>query len=323
MKRWIIMIMAAILAGIFLSGCGQNQTKEEEKLSVVCTIYPQYDWVKQILGEENDTIEVTLLLDDAIDLHSYQPTVADIAKISDCDLFIYGGGTSDEWVEDIIEDASNEDRKVIQMLDILGEGVKVEEVVEGMEEEAEEAEDEEQEEYDEHVWLSLKNAQLISTSIAEELSVLDKENAQVYEKNLSKYIGKLKTLDTQYDNAVKSAPVKTLLFGDRFPFRYLVDDYDIEYYAAFPGCSAETEASFGTIVFLAEKLDEMELKYIMVTKNSDESIAKTIKDTTKKKDQEILAMDAMQSITATEREEGITYLSIMEENLSTLKKALQ
>jgi zinc transport system substrate-binding protein len=310
-----------MLAGLVLCGC--SQTREEEKLHIVCTIYPQYDWVRQILGDKIDTVEVTLLLDDTIDLHSYQPTVGDIAKISDCDLFIYGGGASDEWADDVLKEAANPDIKVIHMLEALGQETKTEELVEGMEEEKNQDGEEEGLEYDEHVWLSLKNAQVLCTSIAEALYVLDTENAQIYKDNLKIYIEEIAALDAGYQETIINAPVKTLLFGDRFPFRYLMDDYELEYYAAFPGCSAETEASFDTIVFLSEKMDELNLKNIMVTESSDSSMAKTIRDNTKSKNQEILVLDGMQSISVEEVEEGITYLSIMEKNLGILEKALQ
>lgn len=181
----------------------------------------------------------------------------------------------------------------------------------------------EEKEYDEHVWLSLKNAQTLCKAIAEALETADPEHKDVYAANVDSYLEKLSSLDGQYQDAVANASQKTLLFGDRFPFRYMVDDYGLKYYAAFAGCSAESEASFETISFLAKKVDELGLKNIMTIENSDQKIAKTIRDNTKDKNQEILSLDSMQSTTSEDVKNGTTYLSVMESNLDVLKKAMQ
>lgn len=303
------------------------QTAEETKnsFSVVTTIFPEYDWVKSVLGENPGNAEVTLLLDNGVDLHNYQPTTEDVLKIASCDLFIYVGGESDGWVEDALKEATNKDMKVINLLDTLGDRVKEEEIVEGMEaeeEEEEEGEGEEGPEYDEHVWLSLNNAKVLTGAIKDALSEIDPENAQVYDENEKAYASELDALEKEYEQVTSSSATKTLLFGDRFPFRYLTDDYDLDYYAAFVGCSAETEASFETVVFLANKVDELSLKSIMTIDASDKKIAETIRDNTADKDQEILTLDSMQSTTSQDIEGGATYLSIMKENLEVLKKAL-
>jgi zinc transport system substrate-binding protein len=209
---------------------------------------------------------------------------------------------------------------VICLLDTLGAGAKEEEVLEGMQEEEGE---EEEGAYDEHVWLSLKNAQAFCTVITDALSSLDADHAAAYKSNLTSYNEKLSALDAEYQAAADAAPVKTLLFGDRFPFRYLVDDYGLAYHAAFPGCSAETEASFETIVFLADKVGELDLKTVIVLESSDQSIANTIIDNTAGKNQQILVLDSMQSVTESDVQNGATYLSIMESNLNVLKEALQ
>jgi len=286
------------------------------KLNIICTTFPQYDWVRQILGEQAETVELILLLDNKIDLHSYQPAVADIVKISSCDLFIYVGGESDAWVDDVLKDAVNEDMIVISLLEALGDAAKIEEIVEGMEDE------EHEDEWDEHVWLSLKNAQILCTAIADVLAALDADHTDTYQSNLRAYTEKLSALDAEYQEAVAAAPVKTLLFGDRFPFRYLVEDYGLTYFAAFAGCAAEAEAGFQTIIFLADKVDELGLHTICVTESADQSIAKTIRDSTAAKNQNILVLDAMQSVTRGDIENGISYLAIMESNLSMLKAAL-
>ena len=332
MKKYISILFAAVMAVCCLSACGQNnpntntQAKDnnDKQVKVVTTIFPEYDWVKEIAGDEVSKMDLTILLDNGVDLHSYQPTADDIMKISDCDLFIYVGGESDAWVEDALKEAVNKDMKVINLLDVLGSSVKEEEVVEGMEAEEEEEDGAEEEpEYDEHVWLSLRNAKVLCGAIADALAEIDTENADTYQENEKAYVDKLDELDKKYQETVDSASQKTLLFGDRFPFRYMVDDYGLSYYAAFVGCSAETEASFETITFLAGKTDELGLKNIMTIEKSDQKIAKTIIENTKEKNQGILTLDSMQSTTSDDVKKGATYFSIMESNLSVLQEALQ
>ena len=330
MKKYISLIMVVIVMTGLLCACGNKNTASAEstdKIQIVTTIFPEYDWVMNVIGDNSQNTEVTMLLDNGVDLHSYQPTADDILKISTCDLFIYVGGESDEWVEDALKEATNKDMIVIDLLDVLGESVKEEEVVEGMEaeeEEEEEAEDGEEEEveYDEHVWLSLRNAEILVQSISDAIQKIDPDNAKTYSDNTASYIEKLDTLDEQYKAAVQNASLHTLLFGDRFPFRYLVDDYGLEYYAAFVGCSAETEASFETITFLSQKVDELGLPVVMTIEGPDHKIAETIVANTKSGDQTILTMDSMQSTTSKDVAAGASYLSIMEKNLEVLTQAL-
>ena len=504
MKKYISILLAAVMAVGCLAGCGQKNSNEQAdntddgKLKVVTTIFPEYDWVKEIAGDEISNIDLTMLLDNGVDLHSYQPTSEDILKISDCDLFVYVGGESDSWVDDALKNATNKDMQVINLLDVLKDSIKTEESMpamqaeeghnhgyahfedsdvqdrtlsdwdgdwqsvypylqdgvldEVMEKKAESGEktaeeykeyyengyktdvsqitidaenntmcfvkngvaskatyeykgyqiydyesgsrgvryffeatsgdadapkyvqfsdhgiapgkaehfhiyagndgfdalseemenwptyypadmsgkeiaedmlEHEEKEYDEHVWLSLKNAQTLCKAIAEALETADPEHKDVYAANVDSYLEKLSSLDGQYQDAVANGSQKTLLFGDRFPFRYMVDDYGLKYYAAFAGCSAESEASFETISFLAKKVDELGLKNIMTIENSDQKIAKTIRDNTKDKNQEILSLDSMQSTTSEDVKNGTTYLSVMESNLDVLKKAMQ
>lgn len=332
MKKIITLMLVAVLAVCALSGCGTSKSGEDtkdKKIKVVTTIFPEYDWVMQILGDKADKADVTMLLDKGVDLHSYQPSTADIAKISEADVFIYVGGESDEWVEDVLKEAKNKKLKVINLMDVMGDKAKEEEVKEGMqpeEEEAEEAKDgkeEEEVEYDEHVWLSLKNAKIFTKKIADVLSEVDKDNAKTYQANYESYAKKLDDLDKKYAEAVASAKNKTLVFGDRFPFRYLVNDYGLDYYAAFVGCSAESEASFETVTFLAKKIDELGLNNVLTIEGKNHKIAKTVVDNTKNKNQKVLTMDSMQSTTAKDVKDGATYLGIMEKNLEVLKEALK
>ena len=213
MKKITVLLLALFMLVSALAGCGkQNDTNQTDKLSIVTTIFPEYDWVREILGDKADNAEITMLLDNGVDLHSYQPTADDIVKISDCDLFIYVGGESDEWVEDALRNAANRNMKVINLLEVLGDSVKTEEIVEGMqEEEHEDAEEHEhedahahedaeehehEEETDEHVWLSLKNAKMLVRVISKALQELDPDNKDIYAANADAYVKKLSALDT-------------------------------------------------------------------------------------------------------------------------------
>ena len=381
-KKKKLSASSLLLAGLFLCivlsvGCsvvkntsGKNTTRKNaesentieqnsiekgnsNKISIVCTTFPQYDWVKNILGEEAERFNVTLLLDNGVDMHSYQPAVKDIATAGSSNLFIYVGGESDTWVEDALKEAKNKDLKAINIMETLGNSVKEEEVVEGMQEEREslghsheksskekqeqtqkeshensqeingqkEAADEEPE-YDEHIWLSIRNAEIMVKNIEKAIEQLDSDNAKVYQTNAENYIKKLDTLDKQYANTIQNAKYKAILFGDRFPFRYMADDYDLKYYAAFAGCSAETMAGFETVTFLAKKADELRLPVILTIENSDGRIAEAVKSNTTKKNQKILAMNSLQSVTKEQIADGITYLQVMQENLSVLSEAL-
>ncbi len=381
-KKKKLSASSLLLAGLFLCivlsvGCsvvkntsGKNTTRKNaesentieqnsiekgnsNKISIVCTTFPQYDWVKNILGEEAERFYVTLLLDNGVDMHSYQPAVKDIATAGSSDLFIYVGGESDTWVEDALKEAKNKDLKAINLMETLDNFVKEEEVVEGMQEEREslghsheksskekqeqtqkeshensqeingqkEAADEEPE-YDEHIWLSIRNAEIMVKNIEKAIEQLDSDNAKVYQTNAENYIKKLDTLDKQYANTIQNAKYKAILFGDRFPFRYMADDYDLKYYAAFAGCSAETMAGFETVTFLAKKADELRLPVILTIENSDGRIAEAVKSNTTKKNQKILAMNSLQSVTKEQIADGITYLQVMQENLSVLSEAL-
>ena len=328
MKKLISILLTFALFACIFTGCS-NLHNSESKLSIVTTIFPGYDWINQIIGDKASNVEVTMLLDSGVDLHSYQPTATDIIKISECDMFIYVGGESDSWVDDALNNAVNEDMVVINLLEVLGDDiVKKEEFVEGMQDDNHDDEDEHHDEeheyaYDEHVWLSLNNAKLICKYISDKLAEIDPDNKQTYAVNTEAYIGKLIALDNQYQTTVDSAPVKTLLFGDRFPFRYLVDDYGLEYYAAFSGCSAESEASFETVAFLAKKIDELGLTTVLTIDGMNHRIAQTVIETTKSKNAKILSMNSMQSTTSADIENGVTYLSIMEANLDVLKNALK
>lgn len=327
MKKIICIILISTLilslSLSFFTGCS---FAGDGKLKVVVTIFPIYDWVMEILGDRVDDVKVTLLLDSSVDMHSYQPSALDLVSVAEADLFIYVGGESDKWVDDALKNATNENMRTMNLLELLGDKAHVEEIKEGMEHdhehEEEHAEAEEEKEYDEHVWLSLQNAGFFVNLIAKELGAIDGENALTYTANAEAYGSELAALDARYAEVVESSPRDTLLFGDRFPFRYLVEDYGLEYYAAFVGCSAETEASFETMNFLIGKANELSIKVILKIENSQSDIAETIKNGSNAKNQDIKVLDSLQSATKKEYAEGRTYLAVMTNNLEVLRAAL-
>lgn len=313
----VLFMLVAINSSLFAKTKKADKKSKTAKVSIVTTIFPQYDWVRQLLGDKNQNTELTLLLGNGVDLHSYQPSIQDVAKISTADIFIFVGGESDGWVKDALKNAKNKEMIILNLMEILGDKVKEEEIVEGME-----SEEEEEAEYDEHVWLSLKNAKVICEKITEALCQKDSKNAATYQNNLSEYLAQLDELDWVYSAVINNASKDTLIFGDRFPFRYLVDDYNLNYYAAFVGCSAETEASFKTVIFLANKMDELDSNYIFKIESGDDKLAKTIIQNSSKKNAQILVLDSMQSVTS-KQAEATSYIKIMIENAQTLQKGLE
>lgn len=306
-------LLLALAAALTLTACAAPGVREDGKLKIVATIWPEYEWVQAVLGENPAGAEVTLLVDSGVDPHSFQPAVSDIMELYTCDLLIYLGATSDQWVGDALEGEVDPDLVTLPLMEEVAEELCHEE------HDHEDHEDHHHEEYDEHIWLSLKKAQTLVSAIARTLGTVDPENAAVYAANAESYNAQLAALDAEYAAAVAGVEHDTLVFADRFPFLYLTEDYGLHYEAAFPGCSAETEASFATIMRLAEAVDEEGLGAVCVIDGSDGSIARTVVESTEKKNAEILTLNSMQS----KLEEGDTYLSIMEENLNVLKQALQ
>lgn len=327
MKRFIAIIISLTVIASMLAACSNNgsgEKNDEGKINIVTTIFPIYDWTLNVIGDDENA-EVSFLLDNGADLHNYQPTADDMVKISDCDVFIYVGGESEKWVDDALKNAVNKNMVVINLLDVLKDRVKEEEIKEGMQSEEEEEESEEGPEYDEHIWLSIKNAQICVTEIAKQLSLIGKEGNN-YISSAKEYNDDLAFIDKELEALVYEVKAQkkpnVLLFGDRFPFRYLVDDYGIDYYAAFAGCSAESEVSFETISFLSNKFDELGLEYVIALEGSDQKLAKTIIENTKTKKAGILELNSMQSITQQDVDKGANYYDIMSLNMGVLCEAL-
>ena len=314
MKKIIALILAGIMALSVLCACNSedDNNKTDGKLKVITTIFPPYDFTRQIAG---DKIDLSMLLKPGMESHSFEPSPKDIVDIQSCDLFIYVGGESDEWVRTILESDDKKPKKIIALMDCVD---TVEEAtVEGMT--AEEHEEGEEKEYDEHVWTSPKNAVTITKKIAEILNELDPSDKKIYDENTRQYCAQLTQLDNEFRETVDSAKNKLVVFGDRFPFRYFTDEYGLGYFAAFPGCSAETEPSAATISFLIDKVKEKNIPVVFKIEFSSGKVAKTIAEPSGAK---VLEFHSCHNVDADGFNNGETYVSLMKKNLKNLKEAL-
>ncbi len=312
MKIKNILLIIVMIIGVFtISGCNK---KEESKISIIATNYPAYDFTRAIVKDSN--VNVKMLLKPGASMHDYEPTPKDIIDITNSDIFVYVGGESDEWIDGILKDIDLNKTKVIKLMDLVD--VKEEEIVDGME--AEEEEEEEGEvEYDEHIWTSPKNAITIINKLKEDIIKLDDSKKDLFNNNASSYIEKLNKIDGAIRNVVNNAKRKEVIFGDRFPLRYFVDEYNLKYYAAFPGCSEETEASAKTISFLIKKVKEDNIPVVFHIELSSTKIADTIASNTNAK---VLEFNAAHNISQEDFDAGLTYVDIMNKNIEVLKEAL-
>lgn len=373
MKKLLALLITGFLV---LQGCSrtpkQANNVDEDKITIVTTIFPQYDFTRQIV---KDKANVIMLLKPGAESHTYEPTPQDIKTIQEADLFIYTGGENDVWIESIFEGLEKQPH-TLKLIDVVH--VVEEELVEGMQhdhdhdhghgdhdhghkeddhshddhnhshdehehDEHNHSHDEHEHgdhdhnhdkkqdaptksnvveltgEIDEHVWTSVVNAMTIVESITEELVELDEKNKDFYLENSKNYLEELKAVDAQIKDVVKNSKSKTVIFGDRFPFRYFADEYGLEYYAAFSGCSNDSEASAATVSFLIDKVQELQVPVVFTIELSNEKIADSIVEATNTKK---LVLNSAHNVTPDEFEQGITYVDIMKQNVEVLKKAL-
>ena len=309
MKRILCVLLLIALLAAALSGCGGTEKPSgAEKPGVVVTIYPVCDWVENLVSGCPDAFDVRLLLNEGVDMHSFQPSVQDMVAVAEADLLIYVGGESDKWIDEV--EPTDPDQRRVSLLAALGEAALEEELAEGMQGEADGA-------IDEHVWLSPKRARILCAALSEALKGLDGADARALDAAWAAYDAKLAALDADYAAAIAAAPGDTLLVADRFPFRYLAEDYGLNYYAAFPGCEAETEASFQTVSFLAAKLDELGLGTVLVIESGDGKLAETVIAASGGGDRTVRVLHSLQGPSG-----GKDYLTVMRENLEVLKEAL-
>lgn len=356
-KKILVITFAISLMAIALTACGEKKdTKKEsnEKIKIVTTNFPPYDFVRAI---GKDKVDLKMLVKPGAESHSYEPSPQDIKDIQNADLFIYTGGENDEWVNKIMKSMDKKKPKTIKMVDCVK--VLDEETVEGMEPEEEhdhdadakkdehhdssatekhdedkdkhdedkhedsdkhdEDKDDHDHDIDEHVWTSPVNAIKICDKICDEMVKKDSKNEKFYKDNCKEYTKKLKELDKKFENIVKNAKRDTIIVGDRFPLRYFVERYHLKYYAAFLGCSDQTEANAKTISFLIDKTKELKAPVVFSIELSNGKIANTICEATGAKR---LTFNTCHNVTADQLKEGKTYLDLMSANLDVLKKAL-
>lgn len=319
--RWIGSVMILLCTAV-LAGCGgkAEESNDSDKVKVVTTIFPAYDFAREVAGEE---AEVTMLLQPGTEAHTYEPTPKDIKAIQDCDVFIYTGGENDVWIEDILNTMDTSDIVQVRMVDCVDileeaelEGVEEHEHEEG---EAHEESEEHAHEIEEHVWTSPVNSMAIVDTIAAKLAEKDSEHAEIYQKNAKEYQVELENLNQKFKSVVAGAERKTIVFGDRFPILYFAEEYGLSYYAAFPGCASDTEPSASTIAFLTDKVEEEKIPVVFKIELSNGKVADTIAESTGTK---VLTFETCHNLTREDFENGETYLTLMERNVETLKEAL-
>lgn len=314
-----VLLPLLLLLCFLLTGCSTSQTEEAGTRTIVCTTFAAYDWVMELTESADENLQVEYLLDNGVDVHNFQPTTEDFALINTCDVFIYSGGVSDTWVEDALEQTENKDMKIINFMDL--EGIQLEAATDhDCEEEGHHHEHDH--DFDEHVWLSIDNAEVCVQAIADMLAELEPQQAECFRSNCEDYLQQLEALDQKYKETMQQASTDTVLVADRFPFIYLMEEYGLEHHAAFPGCSAETEASFDTLVSLIEVLEDHQLTAVYVMEHSQPDVAETIIRESCMDSVEILTLNSMQSVAKTDIEKGATYLSLMEENRKALQAGL-
>lgn len=326
MKRFLSFILSlfiVLLTAFSLSSCSSEKSnsaiQDNEKISVVTTIFPYYDFTRSIAGDKAD---IKLLLSPGSEPHSYDPSPSDIVAIENCDIFIYNGGESDEWVENVLDSIENKNMKIMRMMDYVD--LLYEQSVEHDEHEHGEEhnhvdEHEHGEEYDEHIWTSVKNAEKLSDAIYYELSACDSANKSIYSSNRDRYISKLKSLDSKFSDIVSNAKRNTVVFGDRFPFLYFVTDYSLYYDCAFPGCSSETEPSISTVTHMIDFTRDNQISVVFYLEFSNGRVARLISEDTGAK---TMRYSSCHNVTKDEFADGATYISLMEQNANALREAL-
>lgn len=312
MKKITALCLALLLLCLPLCACGTK--KNEARVTVVCTVFPIYDWVRNIVGE-TDGVRVLWLADNGSDLHSYQPSAEDMIDIATADLTVFVGGASDSWVRDAVKNSSSGEGMALSEID--GVTLRAVSRESGHTHDGEEESDHHHE-TDEHLWLSLKNAAAAVRAICEKLCELDESCAETYRLNADRYLAQINAWDQRYSEL--NASSLYLIFADRFPFVYLTEDYGMEYQAAFSGCTTDTDADFSTVIRLAEAADRHQARCILVTESSDQSLAQSVIRATQSKNQTVAVMNSLQSVTAAQCADGVTYLSVMEENFETLRQ---
>lgn len=328
MRRIGLKIVALLLALSLLPlvvACGSKNSGDERKIRVVCTLFPQYDWLREIVGE-SEGVELSLIIQNGSDLHSYEPTASDILELSEADMVVYIGDEYEKWVGKALEQSGNKDTVRIELSEC--EGIELHSISSESEghshgHEGHGHEGHDHAALDEHIWLSLDNALSACKTLASALAALDGERADSYEKNAERYAKELEALDAEFVDLLEKAPNegRFLLFCDRFPFVYLLEDYGVEYAAAFEGCSTDVDADFATVLRLIKEADAHSLSCVAVTESSDGELARTVLSSSRRGKGDIIVFNSLQSVSRGQIADGLTYISAMRDNLNALARA--
>ena len=319
MRRLLSGLLALVLAAS-LTACGQPPLPEDGKTQVVCTLFPYYDFARQIGG---DDVDVTLVVPAGRETHSFEPTPMDVIRISQADVFIYNGGESEQWVADILDAAGEDIPCVLSMMDAAE--LHEEELVEGMQGGAsahdhhDHDEDEEEIEYDEHIWTSPVTAMALCRAITDGLCQADPDHADSFRARLVDYLAALETLDGTFRQIVAEGSRDLLVFGDRFPLLYFCREYGLDYRAAFHGCAGDTEPSLATLKYLIDLVNEQHIPVVYTIELSSRKVAKAIAETT---GAQVRTFHSSQTVSRAEFDAGVTYLQLMEANADVLREGL-
>lgn len=328
MRKRIIGLAAALLtAASVFSGCALKGPDRGDKLSIVTTSFPPYDFVRAVAG---DSAEIEMLLQAGAEAHSYEPVPLDIARIQNCDVLVYIGGEGEVWVDKILDSIDTEGKTIIRLFDYIDP--LEEEEVEGAspdghhhhdhddeDDHDHDHDDDEEEEFDEHIWTSPRNAKLCVQGIEEALCRDFPEKKDLFSSQGEVYEKQLDDLDRDFTEMTASAKGNTIIVGDRFPFRYLAHDYGLKYYAAFSGCSSESEPSVYTMAFLIDKLLEGDTDVVFYLEFSTKRLAEKLSDAA---DVEMLPLQSCHNVTRDDFRSGVTYIDLMKQNLDNLREAL-
>lgn len=312
-KIFLLFIVPAIVIASVFSGCGQKEN-QVSGVKIVSTIFPQYDFARAITGDKGS---LKMLIPPGGEAHTYEPTPQDIISIQEADVFLYIGGESDAWVDNILDSVNTSKTKVVRLIDYVD--TLQEETAEGMQEEKHSDEAGDEPETDEHIWTSPKNAVKMVNAISDAICRADSQNDKYYKENTQSYVSKLDELDKSFSEIVKNGKRNEIIFGDRFPLIYFTKEYGLKYYAAFPGCASETEPSASTIAFLTDKVKEDKIPVVFKIELSSSAVADTIAGET---GAEVLTFYSCHNLSKEQFNNGETYLSMMTDNLTALKTAL-
>ena len=332
MRRAAAWLLTLALA-VSLTACGRESVPADGRLQVVCTLFPYYDFARQIGG---DAVDVTLVVPAGRETHSFEPTPRDVICISEADVFVYNGGESEQWVDGILDAAGEDIPYVLAMMDAAE--LYEEEYTEGMQAASGHDHDHDHEDdhdhdhddghdhedggeigYDEHIWTSPVTAMALCRALTDTLCQADPGHAEDYRARLTDYLASLEALDETFRDVVDGGSRRLLVFGDRFPLLYFCREYGLDYRAAFHGCAGDTEPSLATLKYLIDLVEEQHIPVVYTIELSSRKVAQAIAETT---GAQVRTFHSCQTVSRAEFDSGVTYLQLMEANVDALREGL-